>query len=162
VRYVRIIRAYHPLAGQIVKVLRQTRHGAYEERRWVVEPPGQAPLSLPLSWAILVDDTTDPAPCPVEPGADESPQRLVDVTSLLNLANIVEKLRSQQPQEVKSDEQRISADPSSPDGPTKASSDGTTASLEPSAPGAPPRADGDPGQPGPQPPDQAPAGGEKA
>jgi len=73
------MRACHALAGQVVKVLRQTRHMGHDEPRWVVQPPDPhgAPVSLPLSWAVLVDDTTDPARVPIEP-ADDGPW--VDVT----------------------------------------------------------------------------------
>lgn len=91
VRYVRVIRARHPLAGQVVKVLRQTRHAGHDEPCWVVQPPGRSPVSLPLGWAVLVDDTTDAAPGPIEP-ADDGPR--VDVTSLRNLATMVGRLRA--------------------------------------------------------------------
>jgi len=68
------MRACHPVAGQVVKVLRQTRQVGHEEARWVMQPPDPrgSPVSLPLSWAVLVDDTTVPGPEPIEP-ADDGP-----------------------------------------------------------------------------------------
>jgi hypothetical protein len=150
VRYVRVIRACHPLVGQVVKVLRQTRHVGHEEPRWVVQPPGRSAVSLPLSWAVQIDDTTDPVPCPVEP-LDNGP--CVDVTTLRNLATMVSRLRANPPQEVEPHEQPVASDASDPPGSQSA------ASLEPTAPGAPPRADrhlgGDDPQAAPTPPECA-------
>jgi hypothetical protein len=108
-----VIRAYHPLVGQVVKVLRQTRELGREEPRWVVQPPGRPAVSLPLSWAALVDDTTDPPPCPVEPAGDGP---CVDVTSLQNLATRVSRLRANPSQEVAHHEQPVASDASQPSG----------------------------------------------
>lgn len=135
-RYVRVIRAYHPLAGQVVKVLRQTREPGREGPRWIVQAPGRPPVSLPLSWALLVDDTTDLAPGPIET-ADDGP--CVDVTALQNLAIMVARLRANPPLEVADHDESIASDIDPP--PTGR----VPACLGPTAPSTPPRADRHPG-----------------
>ena len=136
-----MIRACHPLAGQVVKVLRQTRHAGHEEPRWVVQPPGRCAVSLPLSWAVLVDDTTNPAPGPIE-SAEDGP--CVDVTSLRKLATMVCRLRANPSQEVAHHEQTIASDAAQP------TSSRAAAPLESTAPGPSPGTDRHPGDDHPQ------------
>lgn len=139
----RVIRACHPLAGQVVKVLRQTREPGREEPRWVVQPPGRPPVSLPLSWAVLVDDTTDPVPCPIEP-ANDGP--CVDVTACRNLAIMVSRLRANPSPEVVHHEQPVDSDATRLTGSTQRE----LALLESTPPGSPPRTDRHPGGHDPQ------------
>jgi hypothetical protein len=62
----------------------------------VVELPDRTRVSLPLSWAALVDAE---APGTAKPeGTSEDPW--VDVTSLLNLARMIKYIAENQPEEV--------------------------------------------------------------
>ena len=70
VRHVLITHPHHPLAGQIVKVLRQTRHPSDPERRWIIELADGSAAGIPLSWAVPVYDTIDPPAGPVQARAD--------------------------------------------------------------------------------------------
>jgi hypothetical protein len=77
---------HHPLVGQVVKVVRQLgQYPSYDERQWLIELPDQSRTSLPLSWAVEVDDTTQSE---VSTGELAVESTWVDVASLLNLAKV--------------------------------------------------------------------------
>ena len=87
----------HPLAGQVVRVVRQTGHSAYAERRWVIELDDGIRLSIPLSWAEPV--TEESAPTSVHTPQEHKQVLWVDVTTLLNLATMVRLLTTNPPEE---------------------------------------------------------------
>ncbi len=100
-RYVRVIHPNHPLAGQLVRVVRQGGHAAHVEGQWIIELAGQTRAGIPLSWAVLVEEANES-----EPGTTETePEGLwADVTALLNLVRMVRDLNAHQLEEVASDE----------------------------------------------------------
>ena len=90
VRYVRVVHPHHPLAGQIVKVVRRAGHPTDGARGWVIELPDGTRARLPPAWAVAVYDTTDAPPSvPLPPDG-----LWADVTRLRALATLVQSLLS--------------------------------------------------------------------
>jgi hypothetical protein len=92
--FVQITHPYHPLAGQRVRVVRQT--GPETARQWVIELDDQTRACIPLSWAVPDDDSSPPQLPPTH--------LWVDVTGLLKLARMVRSLCASEPTEVTPDE----------------------------------------------------------
>ncbi len=88
--------------GQLVRVNRQTKHSLDDERQWVIELPDQTCMSIPLSWAVLVEANTESES--IETNTSSSSGLLVDVTTLLNLARMVHYIAKNQSEEVTYDE----------------------------------------------------------
>jgi len=84
---VRVTHASHPLAGQIVRAVRQAGHPAFPEPQWVLELKDASRISIPLSWAELVEEPTG-TPSTLEA---ERPTTglLADAKGYLNLAKMV-------------------------------------------------------------------------
>ena len=91
-----MLHPHHPLTGQVVRVVRQTGHSAYAERRWVIELDDGIRLSIPLSWAEPVTEKSAPTSART---SQEHQQMWVDVTTLLNLATMVRLLTTNPPEE---------------------------------------------------------------
>jgi len=93
-RYIRVIHPHHPLVGQIVRVVSQARHPTYSERQWVVELADRSRASIPLSWAVPVEET--------EAVISESQAKglRVDVPALLKLVKMVQYLTESRSEEV--------------------------------------------------------------
>ena len=91
-----ITHPHHPLAGQRVRVVRQT--GSQADRQWVIQLPDQTCARIPLSWAVPDDPSPPPETNP------PAPDLWADVTGLLTLARMVRSLCVIEPTEVTSDE----------------------------------------------------------
>ena len=96
-RYVHVIHPHHPLVGQLVRVVRQAEHPAYSERQWVIELVDQTCASIPLSWAVPVQDTQEPGLITSETWPDGL---WADAASLLKLTKMVQYLTTNQLEEV--------------------------------------------------------------
>jgi hypothetical protein len=96
-----VVQPNHPLAGQVVKVMSQTVHPAYDERCWIIEMTDQTWAKIPLSWAVVVDDTTESGSSVVETVCDGL---WVDIAGLLDLVNMVRHLTTDQTEEAAKDE----------------------------------------------------------
>jgi hypothetical protein len=109
VRYVRVTHAGHPLAGQIVRTVRQAGHPAFGELQWVLELKDASRISIPLSWGEPVED---PAAAVWSSEAERLYSRpLIDANAYLNLAKMVCQLKMNQPEEGTSHESPTTADP---------------------------------------------------
>jgi hypothetical protein len=93
--FVLIIHPHHPLAGQRVRVIRQT--GPETDRQWIIELEDQTCARIPLSWAAPDDHSTPPEANSPAAGL------WVDVTGLLKLARMVRGLQANESTEVTSD-----------------------------------------------------------
>jgi hypothetical protein len=94
---VRIIHPQHPLAGQVVKVIRQASDPAGVEPNWIIEGPERRRLKVPSSWTAVVSETTPPEAGSVEPNGGGA---WVDLAGLRRLADVVQYLQSQLSKEV--------------------------------------------------------------
>ncbi|MGH9856609.1 MAG: hypothetical protein ACRD4B_02075 [Acidobacteriota bacterium] len=73
--------------------MRQFKHPAHKERRWVIELADQTRLSLPLSWLTPIADPSQ-APTGEEIALEE--ELWADTEALLTLARMVRKVRTDQ------------------------------------------------------------------
>jgi hypothetical protein len=94
---VRIIHPQHPLAGQVVKVIRQASDPADAEPNWIVEGPDRRRLKVPNSSTVVVSETPVPEPETLEPGEAGA---WLDLAGLRQLADVVQYLQSQLSKEV--------------------------------------------------------------
>jgi hypothetical protein len=83
-----------------VSVAREAGHPAFSERQWIIDLPDQTRGSIPFSWAVVVDAPGESARI----HARQSTELQADVTTLLNLAKMVQRLMESQPEEVESNE----------------------------------------------------------
>ena len=95
-RYVRVVHPNHPLAGQVVRVVRLAGHPAFPERQWVIEQADGTRVSLLHSWAVPEDNVESE-----KTGLETSTERpWTDVPALLNLARMVRHVTEKEPEGV--------------------------------------------------------------
>ena len=91
----RVKHPHHPQRGQVLKVLRESKHPAYAERRWVVLLPDGKPGGMPFSWAVPAENYTAEEK---KSEAEDSTLR-AGVKELLSLATLCSVLESVKPEE---------------------------------------------------------------
>lgn len=74
--------------------MRQSKHPAHKERRWVIELADRTRLSLPLSWVTPIADPNDQPPTGEGTAPDDA--WWADTEALLTLARMVRKVRTDQ------------------------------------------------------------------
>ena len=95
-RYVWIVHPHHPLTGQRVRAVE--KKGINAASQWVIQLDDQTRTRIPASWAVPDDGATDSPPVLSTTGP------WADVTGLLRLARMVQRLNAVQPTEGGSDE----------------------------------------------------------